>query len=126
MATAGREAERSARRHAEQPPLGIEEVEERIEVVLVRSPAVQEDERPGRIARRLADPRLEWLNGGGHRLHSARGSGSGVSTFSTSVRRCSKAGGRMSDSPRCSGSSSIPKPGPSVASSKRTPLGSRK
>ena len=55
-----------------------------------------------------------------------RGSGSGVRIGSIWERRCSNAGGRISDSPRCSGSSSSENPGPSVAISKRTPLGSRK
>jgi hypothetical protein len=55
-----------------------------------------------------------------------RGLGSGVRTGSSCARRCSKAGGRTSASPRCSGSSSTAKPGPFVAISKRTPLGSRK
>ena len=39
-------------------------------------------------------------------------SGSGVSIGSIWARRCSNAGGRMSVSPRCAGSSSIAKPGP--------------
>ena len=56
----------------------------------------------------------------------ARGSCSGVRIGSISLRRCSNAGGRTSDSPRCSGSSSVAKPGPRVAISKSTPLGSRK
>jgi hypothetical protein len=55
-----------------------------------------------------------------------RGSGIGVRIGSTCSRRCSNAGGRISASPRCSASSSTPKPGPSVAISKSTPLGSRK
>ena len=58
--------------------------------------------------------------GPGTRIRDRREDGS------TCERRCSKAGGRTSDSPRWSGSSSTEKPGPSVASSKRTPLGSRK
>ena len=41
-------------------------------------------------------------------------------------RRCSKSGGSESFSPRCSSGSSTVKPGPSVAISKSTPLGSRK
>ena len=42
------------------------------------------------------------------------------------ARCCSSQGGSTSDSPRCFGSSSTAKPGPSVASSKSTPPGSRK
>jgi len=57
---------------------------------------------------------------------AARGSGSGVSSGSTSARRCSKAGGSERRSPRWSRGSSVAKPGPIVAISKRTPLGSRK
>ena len=45
-------------------------------------------------------------------VHAARGFGSGVRTGSICARRCSNAGGRTSVSPRCSGSSSIAKPGP--------------
>ena len=55
-----------------------------------------------------------------------RGFGSGVSSGSTCSRRCSNAGGRESRSPRCSRGSSVVKPGPIVAISNRTPLGSRK
>ena len=57
---------------------------------------------------------------------AARGFGSGVSSGSTRSRRCSKSGGSDSRSPRCSSGSSVVKPGPSVAISNRTPLGSRK
>ena len=55
-----------------------------------------------------------------------RGSVSSGSAASISVRRASSQGGKTSRSPRRAGSSSTPKPGPSVASSKRTPPGSRK
>ena len=72
-----------------QPALGIEHVEQRIEVVLARPTTVEEDERPVRLACRRADEVLE----GGPAAHltaqSARGSGSGVTTFSTCSRRCS-------------------------------------
>ena len=37
--------------HAEQPPLRVERVEQRVEVVLVGAAAVQEHERAGRLAR---------------------------------------------------------------------------
>ena len=121
VTAARRQPERAARRDAEEPPVGVEQVEEREEVVLVRPAAVEKDERSLWLACGLA-PASDEL---GH-ARGARGSGSGVSVCSTWARRCSNAGGRISASPRCSGSSSMPNPGPSVASSKRTPLGSRK
>src|SRR5579884_2796763 len=48
----------------------------------------------------------------------ARGLMSGVSVASSRSLRCSCWGGRRSCSPRCSGSSSVAKPGLGVASSK--------
>ncbi len=59
-------------------------------------------------------------------VRAARGSGSGVSRCSSSPRSRSKFGGSERRSPRCSGSSSAPNPGPIVAISNSTPLGSRK
>ena len=56
----------------------------------------------------------------------SRGFGSGVTDCSIRSRRCSKAGGSDRRSPRCSAGSSVAKPGPSVAISNSTPLGSRK
>ncbi len=122
---ARRQRERSARRDPEQPSFGVERVEKGVEVVLVGAPAVQEHERP---RRRAGGGALEMTKlGRAHELaHAARGSGSGVRTGSIFARRCSKAGGRMSASPRWSASSSIEKPGPRVAISNSTPLGSRK
>ena len=58
--------------------------------------------------------------------HRLRGFGSGVRTRSIWSRIGSKRGGSVSFSPRCSRSSSVAKPGPMVASSNSTPLGSRK
>ena len=113
----GRQRERPARRDAEQPPLGVERVEERVEVVLVGAAAVQEDERSLRLARSRPLDDCQ---------RHPRGFGSGVSTGSICSRRCSNAGGSESRSPRCSGSSSVANPGPSVASSNRIPFGSRK
>ena len=55
-----------------------------------------------------------------------RRAGSGVSSGSTCSRRCSNAGGSERRSPRCSTGSSVANPGPMVAISKSTPLGSRK
>jgi hypothetical protein len=63
----------------------------------------------------VAVPRRHW-----------RVSGRGVSSGSTRWRRLSKAGGRLRRSPRLSSGSSDVNPGPIVASSKSTPLGSRK
>ena len=57
---------------------------------------------------------------------AGRGSGSGVRTCSSRSRSGSNAGGSESASPRVSTGSSAVKPGPSVAISNRTPLGSRK
>jgi hypothetical protein len=56
---ARRERERPARRDADQPPLGVEHVEEREEVVLVRAAPVEEHERPLRPAGSRADEVLE-------------------------------------------------------------------
>ena len=102
MTAARRQAERAAWSDAEEPPVGVEQVEEREEVVLVRSAAVEKDERALRLAGGLAPASDELAHARG-----ARGSGSGVSVCSTWERRCSNAGGRMSASPRCCGSSSI-------------------
>ena len=78
--------------------LGIERVEQREEIVLVRAAAVEEDERALRLARRRALERAEAHA----RVQFSRGFGSGVSIGSTCARRCSKSGGRISFSPRCS------------------------
>ena len=62
VASARRQVERPAGGHAEQAPLGVEEIQEREEVVLVRPPAVEEDERSvDRLGPRvvpLATPRV--------------------------------------------------------------------
>ena len=121
---AGRQRERAARRDPEQPPLRVERVEQGIEVALVRTTPVEQDERS--LGSALGRP-LERMQLERHELvQAARGSGSGVRTGSICARRCSNAGGRISVSPRCSASSSIEKPGPIVAISNSTPLGSRK
>src|SRR5262249_33072602 len=100
----------------------VEEVEQRIEVVLVGAPAVEEDERTFRFTRGGAKPVLEL-----HRAVAvARGFGSCVRIGSTCERRCSKAGGSEGRSPRGSSGPSAANPGPIVAISNRTPLGSRK
>ena len=77
---ARRQGQRPARRVAVQPPLRVERVEQREQVVLVGAAAVEEDERALGLAgrRALAD---------GHT--SSRGFGSGVSRGSISARRCS-------------------------------------
>ena len=50
----------------------------------------------------------------------------GANTCSMAARSASNCGGSLSDSPRVASGSSIRKPGPSVATSNRTPPGSRK
>ena len=77
-----------------------------------------EKARPGREPLPLQD--------GYDETSVARGFGSGVRICSIFSRIGSKRGGSVSFSPRCSMSSSVSKPGPMVASSNSTPLGSRK
>jgi hypothetical protein len=125
MSSTGREGERPTRRDTQEPSLRIEVIEERKEVVLVRAAAVEEDERARRLVRRRTDSVLKRVDA--QRTGSrTRGLRMGVRICSTRSRRCSKLGGRASRSPRCSGGSSAANPGPIVAISKRTPLGSRK
>jgi len=50
VGAAGRKRERPAGREAEEPPVGVECVEEGVEVVLVGAAAVQEDEGAGGLA----------------------------------------------------------------------------
>ena len=121
MRAAGRKHERPAWGQAEQPSLGIERVEKRVEVVLARPAPVEEDERSLRVAGRRPDEVLE-----AHETGALRGSGSGVSVRSTCSRYCSKLGGSERRSPSDSSGSSDVKPGPRVAISNSTPLGSRK
>ena len=54
VAPAGRKEERSSRKDAEETAVGVEKVEERLEVVGVSAAPVSEDERSGRGAFRLA------------------------------------------------------------------------
>ena len=54
VAPAGRKEERSPRKDAEETAVGVEKVEERLEVVGVSAAPVSEDERSGRGALRLA------------------------------------------------------------------------
>ena len=51
MRTTGRQRERTARCDTEQPPLRIEQVEQREQVVLARAATVQEHQRARRVAR---------------------------------------------------------------------------
>ncbi len=76
---ARRERERAARRHAEEPLLRIEEVEQRIEIELVGAAPMEEHKGAGRLA--LGLPYLV--------VQAARGSGSGVSTSSSRSRSAS-------------------------------------
>src|SRR5207244_6632467 len=78
---------------------------------------------PGRVAGRL------WAaHPGPAPTYAAtwRGFSTGVSRASISARLDSSQGGRTRVSPRCSGDSSAANPALNVASSKSTPLGSRK
>ena len=117
---AGRQRQRPARAVAVEPPLRVERVEQRQQVVLVRAAAVEEDERavaarrPPRAARRTSHPR-------GPRARQRR-------EPRLELRRgaARSAGGSESRSPSVSSGSSVVKPGPIVAISNRTPLGSRK
>ena len=79
---ARRQRQRPARAVSVQPPLGIEHVEQRKEIVLVGAAAVEEHERAGRLAGggALADDHAE---------RSARRFGSGVRIRSTWSRYCS-------------------------------------
>ena len=115
---AGRQAQRPPGRDAQQPPLGVEQVKQPEEVVLVRRAPVHQHERALGLARRGAYAVDHAL--------VARGFSSGVTVASIFSRIGSNFGGSTSFSPRCSGSSSASKPGPSVAISNSTPLGSRK
>jgi hypothetical protein len=102
VATARRQEERTAGCEADEPALGIEEVEEGGEVVLVGPAPVHEHERTLRLARRRADLVDEL----GHAVVLARGLVSGVSARSSSWRRASYCGGSLSASPRDSRGSS--------------------
>src|SRR6185312_2124454 len=84
----------------------------------------QLDGAESRLGRKLRRLGLDL----GHPDTSAgfRGLEMGVSRGSICSRRCSNAGGSESASPSVSFGSSEEKPGPIVAISKRTPLGSRK
>ena len=105
-----------------EPLFDILDPEQRQEVVLVGAAAVEEDERAVRLTRGRAGSRLEAQRA----AQVSRGFVIGVSTGSTCSRRCSKSGGNERCSPSVSSGSSVVKPGPMVAISKSTPLGSRK
>src|SRR5215212_6541272 len=94
------------------------------EVFLVTSRTVQQEDCRARLvcARQIA---VDETQVGAHALSPA-GRCSGGRTSSSLSRRVSSQGGSLRRSPRCSWSSSTPKPGGSVAISKRTPPGSRK
>ena len=104
--------ERRAGRHPEQPALRVELVEQPEEVVLVGAAAVVEDQRPLGLAGRLAQPVDQVARlAAAHAGVAVRGLATGHQLASISSRRSSRNGGRISFSPRCSGSSSTPKPG---------------
>ena len=82
MVAAGRQLERPARSDAEEPPLRVERVEQRVQVVLVGPAPVEEDERALRLAGGGPDPGFQQLA----QLLAAqasRGFGSGVRAGST-------------------------------------------
>ena len=103
----------------------------RLEAVLARGAPTRAAERPARKTtvrsasrqtKSASAPRRRFC----HVLVATRGLTIGRRFGSTSSRRCSKSGGSESFSPRLSSGSSTVKPGPRVAISNRTPLGSRK
>jgi hypothetical protein len=119
-----RQPEGTARSDAEQALLGIERVQQREEIVLVGPPAVEENESAFRFPGGGPDAGVGQV---AYRVAQAsRGFGSGVSAGSTWSRKRSKFGGSERRSPSDSSGSSAVKPGPIVAISKSTPLGSRK
>jgi hypothetical protein len=61
VGSAGRHAQRTARRSAHQTAIGIEHLEQRPEIVLVGAAAVKEDQRPCGIAGRRPHPMLEQV-----------------------------------------------------------------
>ena len=106
---------------------GIELVEQRRQVELVGPAAMKENDRALGLATRRAELMGEQREFVAHAFATpARGFARGVSDRSRWLRNCSYCGGRRSASPRCSGSSSTANPGLGVASSNRTPRGSRK
>jgi hypothetical protein len=76
------------RSDAEKPPLGIERVEQRMQIVLVGPAPMEEGERAVGLAGRGANPGFEQL---GQLLaaQASRGFGSGVNAGSTWSRSCS-------------------------------------
>jgi hypothetical protein len=61
--SARRKRERAARSDPDQPPPGIENVEQRKEIILVGGPAVQKDERTLGLATRRPDSVREEIGG---------------------------------------------------------------
>ena len=83
VAPAGRDVgERGARGYPEQAALGVELVEQPVQVVLIGTAAVVEDKRAGGLARRLADPVDQPV---AHPRRATRGLAIGVSTASISL-----------------------------------------
>src|SRR5207253_3171494 len=109
----------------EQSRAGQHRLPERDEIVLVAARAVQQKQCRCVRARLRGN---EAMNESQVRAHAAVSSFvfSGLSPASISARRPSRNGGSDSFSPSVSSGSSVAKPGPSVAISKRMPFGSRK
>ena len=88
MVAAGRKLQRAARSDTEEPALGIERIEQRVQVVLVGPAAVEEDECALGVTGSGPGPGFERLS----QLFPAqasRGFGNGVSAGSTWSRSCS-------------------------------------
>ena len=63
VGAAGRQVQRAARRHAQQPASRVEQVEEREQVALVGAAAVEEDEQPLRIPGGGSDEMVQRVRG---------------------------------------------------------------
>ena len=113
---ARRQRERATREDADEPPLGVERVEQRLQIVLVAAASVEQYKSSLGLSGRRAQRGRERHRGG---------TVSGVRAGSMRLRRCSNAGGSESRSPSASADSSAAKPGPFEANSKSTPFGSR-
>jgi hypothetical protein len=72
VSASGRERERAARCHSNEAAVGVERVQQREEVVLVRPASVEEHERAFRVAGRRSNAMSELLN-----CHSLRNSTNG-------------------------------------------------
>jgi len=67
VSTSGRELEGTARSHTEHSSLGVEQIEQREEIALVRAASMKEDQEPGRLVGGRASQMRECLR----RRHTA-------------------------------------------------------